>query len=90
MSRDSEVRPRVRGDVDPADLRARRARTKRVLPDCVDHGVEHSPGASEVLLRVVDDLVRAEGAHEVEVRRATHARDVGAKMLRDLDGRGPE
>ncbi len=49
-----------------------------------DHVVPRRPGG-EVLLRVVDDVRGAERAHQLDVARAAHARDLGAERRRDLD-----
>ena len=40
----------------------------------------------EVLARVVDDVVGAEGADQVHLRGAAHAGDLGAERLGDLHG----
>ena len=41
---------------------------------------------SEVLARVVDDVVRADGSDQVRLGRAAHAGDLGAVGLGDLHG----
>ena len=47
-------------------------------------------GYSEVLFRVVDDLVGSEGLYEFQIRGAAHSGDLRSEGLRQLDGRGAE
>ena len=45
---------------------------------------------SEVFLGIVDDMVSAEGAHQVHVLCGAHAGYVGAERLGDLHGERPD
>ena len=48
------------------------------------------PGRREVLLRVVDDLVRSERLHQFQIRGAADRGDFGPEGLRQLDRRGAQ
>ena len=63
-------------DEDPARLQRAPAAPERVLADRVEDDVVRLAVLREVLLRVVDDLVGAERAHELDVLRVAHRRDV--------------
>ena len=52
----------------------------------VEDDVEAPAGRGDVLGRVVDDGVRAEGPHELHVAGAAHGGDVGTECLADLHG----
>jgi hypothetical protein len=55
----------------------------------VRHQIEHTvvplAGAREVLRPVVDNVIRAERPHEVELAGVVDARDVRARPLGELD-----
>src|SRR5439155_10222527 len=60
----------------------------RAVPCYVEHQVVTLPTAGEVLVRVVDDVVRAERADGVHIPRAAHADHLRSARLGDLDGKG--
>ncbi len=62
--------PAVGSDVEPAGLERAPAPAERELADGVDDRVVPLAVPGEVLLRVVDDLVGAEGTDELDVPRA--------------------
>src|SRR5207253_2311429 len=47
------------------------------------------PAVGEILLCVIDDMVRADRADQVHIPGAAHAGYLGAEYLRDLHGEGP-
>src|SRR5439155_21657469 len=84
------VGPEVRLDVDPTGLQRPLAPVERVLAYRVDDDVEHRTTLRQVLARVVDHLVCAEGTDELDVPRARDTGDVRAEVLRELDCRRSE
>ena len=70
----------------PRGVRARRSSRQRPVAADVEDDVVALPAAGEVLAGVVDDVVGAEGADQVHLRRAAHAGDLGAERLGDLHG----
>src|SRR6266566_7468231 len=56
-----------------------------VAADVEDHVVAVL-AVGEVLARVVDHVIRADGADQIRLRRAAHAGDLGAEGLGDLHG----
>ena len=61
-----------------------------MLADRVEDDVVRLAVLREVLLQVVDDLVGAERAHELDVLRVADRGDVGAEVLGELHSRRPD
>src|SRR5205823_14626643 len=72
----------------PAPRERASAAPKRVLADRVEDEVVRLAVLREVLPQVVDDLVRAERAHELDVLRVAHGGDVRAEVPGELHRRG--
>ena len=76
------------------DGRVRSQNTSELRPGPASCDVEHEVVApvapSEVLLRVVDDVVGSERSRLLHVRRAAHRGHLRSERLRDLDGVGPD
>ncbi len=58
-----------------------------MLADCVEDDVVRLAVLREVLLQVVDDLVRTEGTHKLDVLRVAHRRDMSAEVAGQLHRR---
>lgn len=56
-----------------------------MVADQVEDDVVARPAAGDVLAGVIDDVVRAEGADELEVAPAAHPRHLGAERPGELD-----
>ena len=56
----------------------------RAIADVIENQVVALRALREIFLRVIDDPVGAERAHQVDVARAAHAGDFGAEMFGDL------
>ena len=97
-----EHRRQCRGD-DPAHAGVTAARDEqpvgrerapglrqRVARDVVHDHVVARPALREVLPRVVDDVIRADGADHLDVPRAADAGHLGAERLGDLHGERPD
>jgi len=84
----AKKRARVAERVDVAAVGGEHAarRGERRSARGIEHDVEAIAAAREVVARVVDDLVGAERAHELDVGRAAHRHDVRAQVPRDLHG----
>jgi hypothetical protein len=80
----------VSGDVHAARLQRTPAPAELGLADRIDDRVVRLAGLREVLPRVVDDLVGAEGPDELDMLRARDAGDVRTEVLRQLDRRRAE
>ena len=85
-----EEAPAVRRDVDPAGPEHSSTPPERVLADGVDDRVVGLAAPGEVVLQVVDDVVGAEGSHELDVPGAADAGDMGAEVLGELHCGGAE
>src|SRR5262245_26968130 len=59
----------------------------RSAPGDVEHQVVTLPGQSEVVAHVIDDVVRAKRAHELDVPRAAHGGHFRSERLGNLDGK---
>ena len=59
---------------------------ERAIADVVEDEVVALARSREILLRVVDHVVGAERAHQLDVARAADAGDFGAEVLGDLHG----
>src|SRR5262249_10561400 len=66
------------------------AAAKRVLADGVEDNVVGLAVLREVLVQVVDDLVRAERAHELDVRRVADRGYVRPQVLPELHASGSD
>jgi hypothetical protein len=62
----------------------------RVVQHVVEDDVESRPALGEVLVRVVNDVVRAERPDQFDVVRTAHTSDLGPQYLGDLDRHAPE
>jgi hypothetical protein len=61
-----------------------------VVHDVVEDDVVAPLVAGVVLLRVVDDVIRAERPEQFEVPGAGHAGDLRTERLCDLQSKGPD
>ncbi len=61
-----------------------------MLTDRIEYDVVRLPVPREVLPLVVDDLVGAERADELDVAAVADGRHVGTEVRCKLHGRGPE
>ncbi len=75
-------------DVDTLRAQDTPARRQRAIPHAVEEQVVSLLVSGEVLVRVVDDVVRAEGSREVHVPRAADARHLRTERFGDLHGEG--
>jgi hypothetical protein len=57
----------------------------RTIADVVQDDVVALVALGEIVLRVVDHMVRAERAHELDVARAAYAGDISTVVLRELN-----
>src|SRR5690348_2595735 len=57
-----------------------------MIPDVVEDEVVPRPTLREVFLRVIDDVISANGANHVHVLRAAHGGHLGTKRFGDLNG----
>src|SRR6266542_353309 len=57
-----------------------------MIPSGVENEVVTPPAPGEILLRVIDDLIRADRPDHFHIPRTAHAGDIGAERLRDLHG----
>src|SRR3990170_278665 len=76
-------------DIDSPFLERFHARSERNLAYRVVNEIVRR-GAGEVLLRVVDDLVRPQRLHQFQIRGAAYPGDVRPEILGKLDGRSPQ
>ena len=77
-------------DVDTLRAQDAPAREHRVAGIDVEDAVVACIAAGEVLAPIVDHVVGADGAHEVHLRGAAHARHLSSERLGDLDCERPD
>ena len=82
--RDLPQEAEVGVDEGPARLQRASAAPERLLADGVEDDVVRLAVLREVLLQAVDHAIRPKRAHELDVLRVAHGRDVGAELLREL------
>ena len=71
-------------------VRARRSRDSDRVPSDVEDQIEATRPVGEVILRVVEDVISPEGAHQIGLPGAAHAGDLRSKVLGQLHGVGAD